>query len=371
MNGKKERLQYLRVVNSRMLYLSSGCAERIGMRADLYECGDVMALVGDPMGQFHLSPKSSYCSGVNLCAMELVHYLCKKYGVEAGGKLSVWSPLDETEQVVFITGPTAVRAAEQRFDKRFQKLELGYQKRYGDWVFVEDNCVSFSAGIRDGLSKRMNLHRSGDVLALLEDPEGYYMMQCRGGRKNRAIYSSLLAEYCRKEFGNNGRSVLFHARPINGGVGFSLQEEVLLREDIGRLPVYDLGLPRDRFLCFTVKNLYLSAQAFKLLGERFSLYESGEWLALRAETDGMFCIRHMGYQNVVYSKGLEQAIKRRYPEAKKLYFQEQEAFLVLTPQQERTEVPPARDFVKKELALRGRIARRVEKSVDTAEACSF
>ena len=344
--GRGSKEQFLRLVNEKMLYLSSAAAGQVGERADLYEWGNVMALVGNPHGTYHLSPKSAGCRGKNLCASELVGYLEEKYGLHTGARLTVWSAPEEDGPVAFFAAEVTSREADCRFDRRFQKVELTYRKRYGDWVFVEDNCVSFTADIRVRLPRRLALRGKGEILALCGDPEGPYLLEYRNGRKGGAIYSSQLAEYCKERFQARGRSVLLNAAALPDGVCFADGEEALAGvTHAARLPLLDLGDPGDRFLCLMRKgSLYLSAHALRSLGERFSLYEGEGKLALRKEPDGAFQIRRTGYQNLVHSKPLKERVEQCYPDTGKLYLLEREDLLVLCPRREQEYLPGREAF---------------------------
>lgn len=349
----KGREQFLRLVSEKMLYLSSGAAETLGDRAELYESGDVLALVGEPHGTYHLGRKSSGCKGRNLCVSELAGYLMEKYGVETGARLPVWQGAEETGPVIFFGRPGG--GAPQRLDESFHKLELSYRKRYGDWVFVEDNCVSFTAELRALLPRRLSLYEAGRALALKGDRTGSYSLELRSGRKGEAIYAGQLAEFLRRRFSGQGRGLLLCARALGDGVCFAAAEEDLwTAEEEAGARLLDLGVPGDCFLRLTRKgSLYFSSKAAERVGERFRLLAAGDLLALQRGGEGDFQIRRTGYQSLVHSAALRAEIAELYPGAEKLYLAARGDMFLLSRRPEGPEREPVRSRFRR-LELGGR-----------------
>lgn len=348
--GRGGKEAFLRVVSEKMVYLSAAAAVRLGSRAELYERGGVTALAGDPAGTYHLGAKSEKCGGRNLCSAELVRYLWEKHGVAPGGKLTAWSPEGEAGAVIFLAAGVTREEARWPFDGRFRRVELVYHRRYGSWVFVEDNCVSFTGDLRRALPERLALRGAGRTLALAWAADGPYRLEERSGRKGRAVYSGQLAEYLRTRFGGDGRSVLLFAKAVEGGVCFSDAEEALA--GLGKaedLPGLDLGDPGDRFLYLLDKgSVYFSSHALRRLGTRFSVYASGETLALRGEPE-KGGLEARGSR--VHSKALKEEVERRYPGARKLYLMECGDWMVLRPTPETGEA--GETFERLELKRKG------------------
>lgn len=325
---KKKKELFLRLASDKILYLSSGAADCLGERAELYHWGSVTALVSAPDGQYHLCRKSAACKGKNLCCAELVSWLCRKYNCVLGARLNAWIP-HAGDGVLFFGEAHTNGEAQCEFDDRFKKLELLYHKRYGDRVFIEDNCISFTAELRQLLPQRLGLYRVGNSLALLGEEDGPYRVENRGTRKREAIYSSQLANYCRTTFSDGGRSVLLVAKPIPNGLLFSTSEADLNDAPPHRL---DLGTPGDRFVRI-LKNgaLYFSSKATEHLGSSFSLLITENQLALRKDSDGPFHLQRTGYQNLVHSASLRKSLAKLYPDCQRLYLVEAGDLLALSP----------------------------------------
>lgn len=331
---KKKKALFLRLASDKMLYLSSGAAGCLGARAELYHWGGVTALVSAPDGQYHLCRKSSACKGKNLCCAELISWLRQKYGCTLGARLTAWVPRTG-DGVLFFGEAHTTEEAQCQFDDRFEKLELLYHKRYGDRVFIEDNCISFTAELRQLLPQRLGLYKAGKALALLGEEDGPYWVESRGSRKQEAIYSAQLANYCRATFSAGGRSVLLAARPIHNGLLFGVSESDLNDTSAHRL---DLGTPGDRFVR-VLKNgaLYFSSKATELLGRSFSLSLYENQLALRRDKDGPFHLHRTGYQNLVHSASLRKTLAQLYPNCQRLYLVEAGELFTLSPSPDSSE----------------------------------
>lgn len=325
---KKKKELFLRIASDKMLYLSSGAADCLGARAELYQWGGVTALVSASDGQYHLCRKSSACKGKNLCCTELVSWLCRKYNCLLGARLTAWVS-HAGDGVLFFGEARTAEEAQCEFDDRFEKLELLYHKRYGDRVFIEDNCISFTAELRQLLPPRLGLYKMGSSLALLGEEDGPYGVEYRGSRKREAIYSAQLSNYCRANFKSGGRSVLLAARPVNNGLIFSASEADLNDAPAHRL---DLGTPGDRFMRI-LKNgaLYFSAKASEQLGSSFSLFITENQLALRKDSSGPFHLHRTGYQNLVHSASLRKRLIKFYPDCQRLYLVEIGDLLAISP----------------------------------------
>lgn len=339
--------QYIRLASAKMLYLSSACADSVGKRCELYQCGDVMALVSDPLGHYHLCRKSAQCRGLNLCSEELVNYLIEKYGVQVNSRLTAWTGVEGERAALFFAAKVSKHEAGVSFGENFKRVELTYRKRYGQWVFVEDKCISFTAEIRAMLPGRLTLRGDGTRLALVGDPSGEFALS-EEGRKGACILSAALAHYCRREFGGSGRSVLFHARAVRGGICFALREEELLPEDgVCAMPLIRLNVAPDYFLTMHGKNqMYVSAQSGQALGKATNLYRAGNWLAFRSESGGgELNILSCGYQRSICSVRLTEAVKGLYPGARKLFLYRQGPFWVLVRRaNELGKLPPPTEF---------------------------
>lgn len=325
---KKKKALFLRLASDKMLYLSSGAADCLGERAELYQWGGVTALVSAPDGQYHLCRKSSACKGKNLCCAELVSWLCQKYDCTLGARLTAWVP-HAGDGILFFGEARTPEEAQCEFDGRFEKLELLYHKRYGDRVFVEDNCISFTAELRQMLPQRLGLYKAGNSLALLGEENGPYLVEYRGSRKREAIYSAQLANYCRTAFAVSGRSVLLAAKPIPNGLLFGISELELNDAPTHRL---DLGTPGDRFVRI-LKNgaLYFSSKATEQLGDSFSLFATENQLALYKDSNGHFHLHRTGYQNLVHSATLRKKLIQLYPNCQRLYLVEAGDLFTLSP----------------------------------------
>lgn len=337
----------MRLVSDKMLYLSSGAAECLGARVELFGRDGVTALVSAPEGQYHLCRKSDSCKGKNLCCAELTEWLCNKYKLSIGEKISAWTPLDGDGILFFGEGLTT-EESRYGFDERFKPVELSYHKRYGHRVFIEDNCISFTAELRQQLPQRLALYHAGEALALVGENDGPYRVEYRGNRKREAIYSAQLANYCKAKFGGEGRSILLSARPIEKGLIFGASEYELSDRPMQRL---DLGAPEN---CFVrpLKNgaLYLSSEAVEQLGECFSLYTSGNFLAFHGDSNGPLCIRRTGYQNLLHSASVRRLVTNTYPNSKRLYLIPMEDLMVLSPLSSRVPLPSRSAFQKVETA---------------------
>lgn len=338
---KKKKALFLRLASDKMLYLSSGAANCLGTRAELYQWGGITALVSAADGQYHLCRKSSACKGKNLCCAELVSWLCQKYSCTLGARLTAWVP-HAGDGVLFFGEPRTAEEAQCEFDGRFKKLELLYHKRYGGRVFIEDNCISFTAELRQLLPQQLGLYKMGASLALLGEEDGPYQVEYRGSRKREAIYSAQLANYCRAVFSDGGRSVLLAARPIYNGLVFGASEANLNDAPAYRL---DLGTPGDRFVR-VLKNgaLYFSSKATELLGSSFSLSLYENQLALRRDKDGPFHLHRTGYQNLVHSASLRKKLTQLYPKCQRLYLVEAGELLTLSPSPDGSEAPSSKEY---------------------------
>lgn len=323
---RKPKKQYIRIVNSKLLYVSSGASATIGARLDVYECGQVMALIGHSLGEFHAGYKSTNCQGKNICSSELAQYLCQKYQVEPGARLPAWED-PKTEDVLFF-GISEPDDKNRYSMDRFTKLELVYHKRFGEWVYIEDNALFFTAAVRAQLPRRLSLYEGTNSLALISDAAGPYVIEYRE-RKGAAIYCRQLVDYCKAKFGDIGRSMLLHALPLENGVRFAMQEDRLHIYD--QLQKRDLGDSEDCFITLIRgRSVYISKKALRILGTNINLYSGGQYLALKGEPYGSLVIRRNGYQHLLHSLFLKQTIEQHYPGAAKLYGHEHGDLLVLT-----------------------------------------
>lgn len=315
-------------LKEKTIYLSSGAGQAMGSRIDLYEKGDVVALVRNERGAYHLSDKSENCKGKVLCSREISSYLKEKFNVDNGASLTAWIPPEGDGSTIFFSKNISQDAAQDGFDDAFCRIDLEYRKRFGEWVYVEDNCISFTKGLREALGARVGLHGDERVAALVNDPAGRYQLEIRKGRKQRAVYASELAAYLKGRFGNSARGTLLHARKAAFGILFADSEDALELPATYIPPALDLGGPKDLFVNVSInKGVYISARAAQLLGGSCSLYRSGDFLALAGE--GELKISRGVYSNIVFSKALHDMLKTRYGDAGRLYLQPHGSLLVL------------------------------------------
>lgn len=326
---KRLREQYVRLANKNLLYITAAAADRIGNRLNVYECGDVIALVGETWGEYHLGYKSDLCKGKNLCSEQLVAFLASKYLLQVGDRLPIWWSEGDERNVLYCG---KLQNFQCRFDDRFQLVELFYNKRVGTWAYIEDNRISFKLPPGAVLPRKLSLYGEYDVLALLHDDNGEYTIEGRG-RKAAAIYSGHLTQYIRRWYGKDQRGVRLHGKLAPNGIYLSDREELLTglgpHTALSRL---NIGSEKNKFISLSQSKLiYCSAQAAEVLGSNCALYcYQDEILALRPERRGSIKIlKNSGHARWLSLPGLYAMIKNFYPNGKKLLLVEHGDLFVL------------------------------------------
>lgn len=242
-NNKREcSIQFKR----KKMFLSASAGANLASQVDIYQSGNVMALVNASEGALHPIRNSTRSTRKDISCQSLYDYLMDQFQIREDGKLSAWY---DRQGILLFGIPEDNRERELMFDGRFQKLEMPIERFESCTVSIDHGVLMFSRAAAERLSGRINFYEFGDVLCVESHPEGALTVEMRP-HSSKGIASTELVDYIRRKFGiQNGRLM---ARICDGRVYFS-----------NSLPPKDPEFSRFNLMNFSMTALPIMAALMK------------------------------------------------------------------------------------------------------------
>lgn len=334
---------YLRLASEQLIYVSAAAGELLPEEADLYEAGDVLALVGNPNGAYHLGRKSGGRNARMLSSLGVVSYLADKFDVDVGTRFPAWSNWWNGRSVVLFSQ----RETGRPFGPEFRPVTVPYRKLIEGRVLIEGNQILLPAQAVEDTLAGYAAYSTDEAVVLRTSPVGPLGFLPRANPRYLALDSQELVAYCRRKFGQKPR---LRALQTQSGIYISKNEEALYRASRCKEPHFLDIIPTPRvYLTLNSRwTMYLSGEAGRWLEGRVNVLEHNGLLALRSDPKGTLEVSPCAQgKYCISSKHLKERILYRYPNQKRLLLVRYQDMLLLTPDGRLpTNVPPTRDFCR-------------------------
>lgn len=309
---------------------------------NVYEKGAVMAIEGALKGSYHLSREKGRDRSV-ISSMELVSHILEKYKRNGKAVLPVWE--GQQEGVLFFGKAAPTKEIPPVLDETWTPLETEYNRRAGEWVYVHDNWIEVTKGIRTQLPDRLRAYQAGQVTVLKPETDGPLRVTSHRQRGNRMLDEPMLARYLRETYSGEAAGLRLRACSTQDGLVLIASEEGALAGFRSKsMKPIELDETMLRFVTLHGKGgLYLSVRAYQAMGscERVSAYCCGDWLALKPDPEGDKRVFTSGYVQEIFSSRLGDFLLRHYPEQGKYYLVQRGELWVFMTQPEAEELPPS------------------------------
>ena len=198
-------------VSQKTIAVSSALGEYIGNRIDVYECGNVLAFVNSPEGEYAAFPFAENSNRKIINSRPLARYIQEKYNRPFSLKLIAWS---DGCHVLFSLGA----ADENReFNKSFIKLTETVRLRYENSVRLIGHSFIVSSSLSRVLDDRVSVYEYGDFFAFINDKNGELQVKEHNSFGTKAVHAKKFVHYITSKIGKDP----YYGITIKNGIAFS------------------------------------------------------------------------------------------------------------------------------------------------------
>ena len=182
-------------VSEKVLSVSSAAGQYLHDHVNIYECGNVFALMNDVAGEYRAVPLSSRSDRRMINSRPLVRYLTEKCGCSLPIKLHAWL---DGEIILFCKGSAGENI---RFHDGFSLITDVFRFRYDNSVKIYGQRIIVSAALSGRLGDRVSAYRYGNMYAFFCDDNGTIQTTFRNEFGTRAVRSEVLINEMVKDIG--------------------------------------------------------------------------------------------------------------------------------------------------------------------------
>lgn len=182
-------------VQTKTVAVSSAIGPYVYGRVDIYECGNVFALINNPQGDYPVSADSPASDRKLINSRPLVRYLKEKCGRVSPRGLNAWL---DGDIVLFCVGTPG---KEVRFHDGFKQVTDVFRLRYDNSVKIDGRRFIISASLSEGLGDRLSAYKHDDMYAFFNDKNGVLKTEARNEFGTKVVHAESLIKKVEKELG--------------------------------------------------------------------------------------------------------------------------------------------------------------------------
>lgn len=182
-------------VQTKAVAVSSAIGSYVYGRVDIYEYGNVFALINNPQGDYPVSADSPASDRKLINSRPLVRYLKEKCGRIPPRRLNAWL---DGGIVLFCIGTPG---KEVRFHDGFKQVTDVLRLRYDNSVKVDGRRFIISASLSEELGDRLSAYKHDKMYAFFNDKNGVLKTEARNEFGTKAVRAEGLIRMVEKELG--------------------------------------------------------------------------------------------------------------------------------------------------------------------------
>jgi len=208
-------------ISLRSIIISTALGVYIGNWVDIYEFENVLAFVNNPIGDYSTSPIAPNSGRLQIHSRPLARYIQKKYDCCGSLKLSAWT---DGEHVLFCKGTVGDN---QKLHSGFVKITEPERLRYENSIRIVGDRFYVAAMFSEKLNSRLSLFESGNVFALISDPDGDLVTSNRNEFGTKTVHAPHLVRYVESKLGTG----TLYGVCLHRGIAFS-SDRLIAKEKV-------------------------------------------------------------------------------------------------------------------------------------------